>query len=291
MHAGIYGGRPTGGSPAHQSQLDGIERAKSADACASLWIDGELVHLEDLVLHDAGADVRAPTHELTIARDVLKTRRRIASQSAGLAFSADGLRSLRGQLADDAADISANDAEPTGDPEPNVALESSGGGQGDSPEIYPADPLAKQLVAIDAILARSEAAITDVKSAGRRTEREKDLLVYDLDWEEDERLDEWRAALEETYGLPRVLRAIVALDAWNELQVLQHAPWLGRLLSAAVLRQAGVTTNAHLATVNLGPKFHPLRAAPASSSRHPSCGAERRTDRGGRARAGRNMTG
>lgn len=155
-----------------------------------------------------------------------------------------------GQLADDAADISANDAEPTDDPEPNVALESSGGGQGDSPEIYPADPLAKQLAAIDAILARSEAAITDVKSAGRRTEREKDPLVYDLDWDEDERLDERRAALEETYGLPPVLRAIVALDAWNELQVLQHAPWLGRLLSAAVLRQAGVTTNAHLATVN-----------------------------------------
>ncbi len=53
---------------------------------APRWIDGELVHLEDLVLHDAGADVRAPTHELTIARDVLKTRRRIASQSAGLVF-------------------------------------------------------------------------------------------------------------------------------------------------------------------------------------------------------------
>ncbi|MBB2821674.1 UNVERIFIED_ORG: hypothetical protein GGD59_004952 [Rhizobium esperanzae] len=46
------------------------------DACASLWVDGELVHLEDLVLHDAGADIRAPTHELTIARDVLRSRRR-----------------------------------------------------------------------------------------------------------------------------------------------------------------------------------------------------------------------
>jgi hypothetical protein len=73
-----------------------IERSHFADACASLWIDGELVHLEDLVLHDAGADTRAPTHELTIARDVLRTRRRIASQPPGWAFSADGLRSLRG---------------------------------------------------------------------------------------------------------------------------------------------------------------------------------------------------
>ena len=74
-----------------------IERSHFADACASLWIDGELVHLEDLVLHDAGADIRAPTHELTIARDVLKTRRRISAQPPDWALSPEGLRSLRGQ--------------------------------------------------------------------------------------------------------------------------------------------------------------------------------------------------
>lgn len=60
-----------------------IERSHFADACASLWIDGELVHLEDLVLHDATRDIRTPTHELTIARDVLRTRRRIAAQPPG----------------------------------------------------------------------------------------------------------------------------------------------------------------------------------------------------------------
>jgi lipoprotein-anchoring transpeptidase ErfK/SrfK len=54
-----------------------VERSQFTDACASLWIDGELVHLEDLVLHDATKDIRTPTHELTIARDVLRTRRRI----------------------------------------------------------------------------------------------------------------------------------------------------------------------------------------------------------------------
>jgi hypothetical protein len=75
----------------------GIARLHFADACASLWIDGELVHLEDLVSHNAGADVRAPTHELTIARDVLKTRRRVAAQPSDWALSTDGLRSLRGQ--------------------------------------------------------------------------------------------------------------------------------------------------------------------------------------------------
>ncbi|MGO7050716.1 hypothetical protein ACCT07_37235, partial [Rhizobium johnstonii] len=72
-----------------------LERSHFTDACASLWIDGELVHLEDLVLHDATRDIRTPTHELTIARDVLRTRRRIAGQSLDWALSADGIRSLR----------------------------------------------------------------------------------------------------------------------------------------------------------------------------------------------------
>ena len=72
-----------------------LERSQFTDACASLWIDGELVHLEDLVLHDATRDIRTPTHELTIARDVLRTRRRISGQSAGWALSADGVRTIR----------------------------------------------------------------------------------------------------------------------------------------------------------------------------------------------------
>ncbi|GLR61405.1 hypothetical protein GCM10007919_61340 [Rhizobium indigoferae] len=71
-----------------------LERAHFTDACASLWIDGELVHLEDLVLHDAFRDTRTPTHELTIARDVLRTRRRIAAQSPDWALSSEGIRTL-----------------------------------------------------------------------------------------------------------------------------------------------------------------------------------------------------
>src|ERR1044072_4253965 len=74
-----------------------IERSQFTDACASLWIDGELVHLEDLVLHDATRDIRTPTHELTIARDVLVSRRRIAGHPASWALSPAGMNSLRGQ--------------------------------------------------------------------------------------------------------------------------------------------------------------------------------------------------
>lgn len=71
-----------------------IERSQFTDACASLWIDGELVHLEDLVLHDDIRDIRTPTHELTIACDLLRSRRRIATHLPGWAFSTEGIRTL-----------------------------------------------------------------------------------------------------------------------------------------------------------------------------------------------------
>src|SRR5689334_14010475 len=54
-----------------------VERQNLADAAAALWLEGELVDLEDLVLHDAHMDVRTPTHELTRAHAVLRARRQI----------------------------------------------------------------------------------------------------------------------------------------------------------------------------------------------------------------------
>jgi hypothetical protein len=51
------------------------ERSHFFDAAGALWVAGELVHVEDLVLHDAHMDSRAPTHELTIAHSVLRARR------------------------------------------------------------------------------------------------------------------------------------------------------------------------------------------------------------------------
>ena len=222
-----------------------------ADSCASLWIDGELVHLEDLVLHDADADIRAPTHELTIARDVLRCRRRIAAQPPGWSLSPEGLRVLR-QAWPGALEDAGGTVENYGN-----ALEDEPAGEGEGVEPDASDPLAAELAAIDAVLARSEAVIQHAKMPGPAKSaqaRDKDPLVYELDWYEDERLDEWRVVLAETEGLPPVLRAIIVLDAWNVLQVLPHAPWLGRLLAAALLRQTGLTTAAHLAAVNLGLK-------------------------------------
>ncbi|MBA8840945.1 hypothetical protein FHW03_004296 [Ochrobactrum sp. RH2CCR150] len=231
-----------------------IERLHFADACASLWLDGELVEMEDLVLHEAARDIRSPSHQLTIARDVLQTRRRIVAQQPDWALSQNGLRSLRQAGPPASFGGGGIAAESEGAALQDTAVDRQGG-EGRKLRLNGGlDLLGVDLDAIDAVLARSEEVLAQAKQPQRLPKPETDPLIRDPDWDEEERLDEWRTVLRSIRDLPPVLQAMLALDAWNELAVLQRAPWLGRLLATSLLRREGLTSQAHLLAINIGLK-------------------------------------
>lgn len=234
-----------------------IERLHFADACASLWLDGELVEMEDLVLHEAARDIRSPSHALTIARDVLHTRRRIAALAPDWVLSPNGLRSLRvgGQAWPAASPGEGGIIAASENAAVHDAAVGRQGGEGRKNRLDNGlDLPGVDLDAIDAVLARSETVLARAKEPEWLRKSETDPLIRDPDWDEDERLDGWRAVMRSIRDLPSVLQAILALDAWNELAVLQRAPWLGRLLAASLLRRDGLTSHAHLLAFNAGLK-------------------------------------
>src|SRR3954470_18023842 len=123
------------------------ERAHFADACAALWLEGDLVHLEDLVLRDAAMDVRMATDATNRAMTVLRARRLVARRGGAWALSSVGLDALRRRR--------------TGS---------------DHPVTSP---------------------------------RERSDLVYDRDWDEEERLAEWQELVKETDMLPTLVAAAI----------------------------------------------------------------------------------
>lgn len=250
-----------------------IARTHFTDACASLWLEGELVHLEDLVLHDAGMDVRAPTHELTRAHAVLRTRRRIAEAKPDWALSVAGLAGLRGRGGQVGWEKKAGDrredghgASDTDHGDGDAGFEQLlGGGATD-------ERLADAYAAVDAAIAKADRTIAG--EIATRRPPEKDPLVYDLDWDEGERLDAWRTVVDQADSLPPALAAAIAADAWGALEPLQHTPWLGSLLSAAVLRERG-KTRWHLACLHDGLKAIPReRRRPRDSAGRLAVGLE-----------------
>ena len=237
-------------------QAGWIARTHFADSCASLWLDGDMVPLEDLVLHDAHRDIHAPTRALIRAQAVLRARRRIAAADPGWALTPAGLASLRGR-----AGQGDPDTEPTPcDDVPDLDGERAGdgiSGNGFFVEGGADGLLADAFAAVEAAVSG-----TAQRFAGATLRQEaRDPLVYDFDWNEENRLADWRAVVAETAALPPVLAAALALDGWDQLAPLQHSPWLGRLMIPALLHARG-KTKAHLPCLAIG-----LRAVPRERRR------------------------
>src|SRR4051794_1521218 len=213
-----------------------ISRTHFLDACASLGLQGALVHLEDLVLHDAEMDLRAPTHDLTRAHAVLRTRRRIAAADPSWATSPAGLAVLSQGRAERGGGASGDGTAVIDEPTEDRA------GEG----VVDDDAFAAELAAIDAVLERSNRVL-----AGAAPTRTQDplALVYDLDWDEGARLDAWRRVVEGARALPPLLAAALAFDAWATIEPLQHRPWLGALVVSGLLRARGKARN-HLPCLN-----------------------------------------
>lgn len=222
-----------------------VERFHFHDAVAVLWLEGELVHVEDLVLHDAHMDIRTPTHELTRAYAVLRSRRQIFANAPDWALGRDGMRRLTGRAGVAAPVESGRKGE--------GALSSEPDREGPI-EADEQDPLAEELAAIDAVLARSSAVLEG--AAVERPSRpqslpERDPLIYDPEWDEQARLEAWQETFDRVIDLPPVLAGAILWDAWETNSPLQHQPWLGTLLVAAALRQRR-KTSAHLFALNTG---------------------------------------
>ncbi len=236
---------------ARATVADGFaERRHFFDAVGALWVAGELVHVEDLVLHDAHMDTRSPSHELTIAHSILRSRRRIWFAAPEWALSPPGLTVLAGGIE----------------------------GEGDGPKVKDTSSLidddaederdallSAELAEIDAILERSQRLLDSHQNPGtpepnetseRATEKRSDDplgLFDDEEWDEVARLRAWRKTLVIADALPATLGAALIFDAWERIEPLRRQHWLGGLLVASYLRARGKVTS-HLFAFNAGLK-------------------------------------
>lgn len=224
-----------------------IERGHFSDATASMWISGELIHIEDLVLHDAHMDVRAPTHELTIAHAILRTRRRIAMSEPGWAISDVGMAALTGH----------NQFEKEPFEEPSLPFPADV--ENDQLVDDVADPLTIEMARIDAIIDRSKRLIEGhtngriLQASNRDPLIVGDLLLRDPVRDEEERLLQWKETIKKAEDLPATLVAALVYDAWESLEPMQRQHNMGAQLLSDYLRSKGKVTS-HLFCFNIGLK-------------------------------------
>lgn len=120
------------------------------------------------------------------------------------------------------------------------------------------DPLTQELAYVDALLAQSQRLldkISEDKRGGRQELVVGDLVVRDSDWDEEDRLAQWKRVLRDDSDLP-TLGAALLWDARESLEPMQRQHWLGTQLVSAYLRARGKVAS-HLFSFNIGLKAVP----------------------------------
>ncbi|WP_150526631.1 RHE_PE00001 family protein [Roseibium sediminis] len=215
------------------------ERADFFEAVCNMWVAGELVHLEDLVLHDAQMDVRAPSHELVIAHRIVRARRRAVRNDPGWAISRAGIMAFAG----------------IAEQEDELPKKIERRGEGSYLRMDEHDALPPELAEFDEVLAETSWLVEAVPSGSTIT-RQPDLIVGELvirdpDWDETERISKWLELVRKVEALPVTLAAAVLWDGWEQLEPLQRQHWLGQVLVSGYLRSRG-KVRSHLLAFSVG---------------------------------------
>ncbi len=260
---------------------DGVRaRADLLEAQALVHLSGELVSLEDLVLHDAAMDVRAPSTGVVRAARILNQRRNLARRAPETVLAADALRRLigvvdqsepvkgRGKEAGPAAaavsaGVPAQEFQPWDMPKPfdddglwpdsdeiddGYGLEPLDDEEGEPLSRNPSRAATGDLATVDALLARTRRML---QAFERPMLGEAPLRLRDPYDGASTRLDAWMDALMAAQNAPAVLATAIALDAWLALEPTERGGEVGFVLAATVLRQRGVAAR-HLPALGLG---------------------------------------
>lgn len=246
-------------------------RGDAFEAQALVALAGGLCPLEDLVLHDAGMDVRSPTHEITRAAAILNERRRLARREPDEVLSPRAVRQRlslaepqqpegskrRGGAPSATNRLSAPwERGYLGADDDEGPIDTDDVDIDDTPE-HAADPAFAE---IDALLARTRKTLDSWNDLSS-DEGRKSLTLRDPGYDAAGRCERWLAVLEEGRGLPAALAGALALDAWLALEPSERAGELGFALAATVLRRRGLA-QANLPTLGLGLRRGRFRWSP-----------------------------
>ena len=248
---------------------DGLSlRRDLAEVQALTGLSGGLTSLEDLVLHEVGMDLRTPSHDLVRAQGMLERRRRLGARDPGSVLSSASLRALL---------LRPAGASITGSPDGTVSMQAPWKGDDDANEDLDGDedvfagldiadregaagPRGLDLTAIDALLQRTRRSLDTWNNLSSDTGR-RQLRLSDPDYSAAARLEAWLGVLMAGQGVPAVLAAALALDAWLSLEPSEHQGDLGYTLAAVILKVRGLALN-HLPALAAGLRHGKFRWGP-----------------------------